>query len=65
MLETYPQIEDDYNRVVEDPMDFRTIREEHIPAYESILDLQMDLIQVFKNCIMYNGPGAVVSNYAR
>mmetsp|Transcript_1347 Transcript_1347/g.1820 ORF Transcript_1347/g.1820 Transcript_1347/m.1820 type:complete len:118 (-) Transcript_1347:898-1251(-) len=64
VVETYPQIEDSYKRVVKEPLDFRTIREEHIPAYESIVDLQLDLILVFNNCITYNGPGAVLSNYS-
>lgn len=38
-------------------MDFRTIEEERLPAYESIRGLQEDLILTFRNCMKFNRRG--------
>jgi Bromodomain len=57
VVEAYPEIADSYLEVVEEPMDFRTIEEERLPAYNSIRDLQDDLILTFRNCMTFNRRG--------
>ena len=62
VLEAFPDIENEYLKVVPQPMDFRTIVEERLHYYRSITELQQDLLLVFQNCIAYNG---AASEYAR
>eukprot|EP00980_Cylindrotheca_fusiformis_P006268 scaffold1340_cov122-Cylindrotheca_fusiformis.AAC.11 len=64
VLETYPDIKDDYLAVVESPLDLRTIEEEHIQQYKSIRELQQDLTLVFKNCCIFNETGSDLWNYS-
>ena len=64
VLETYPDLEREYLKVVETPMDLRTIQEERVHQYESITELQEDLIRMFKNCCDYNEEGSDLWNYA-
>lgn len=64
-VEAYPEIADSYNRIVAFPMDFRTIDLERLDAYESIAELQDDLILVFRNCMDFNEPETDFHNIAR
>jgi WD40 repeat protein len=54
VAEAFPEVASSYGEVIEQPMDFRTIVEERMPMYQSILELQDDLILVFRNCIQFN-----------
>lgn len=63
VLETYPDIKDDYLKVVESPLDLRTIEEERVCQYESIKDLQKDLTLVFQNCCSFNPPESAIWKY--
>jgi Bromodomain len=54
VLETYPELVGSYDRVIKNPMDFRTILRSRIGMYNSILELRDDLITVFENCIRFN-----------
>lgn len=60
VIEAYPELAAEYMQVVESPMDFRTIKEERVHEYESIKELQGDLILVFKNCCTFNEAGSDV-----
>ncbi|CAJ1969682.1 unnamed protein product [Cylindrotheca closterium] len=64
VLESYPDLANDYLTIVDVPMDLRTIREERVPLYESIKELQKDLILMFKNCCDFNETGTDLWNYA-
>ena len=55
VAEAIPDLADDYEAVIAEPLDFRTIQEERLPRYRSITELQNDLITVFHNCIVFNG----------
>ena len=63
-MELHPEISANYLDVVENPMDLRTIEEERIPEYQSIRELQQDLIQMFDNCVIFNGKRSSLSKYA-
>jgi Bromodomain len=65
VAETCPDLADDYLDVITRPMDFRTIEEERVPQYTSIVDLQNDLELVFYNCIAFNGPNNELGELAR
>jgi WD40 repeat protein len=54
VTEAFPEVGSSYGEVIEQPMDFRTIVEERMPMYQSIQELQDDLILVFRNCIEFN-----------
>lgn len=56
VVESFPDIADDYLAAIIVPMDFRTIVEERLNVYQSIADLQDDLILVFRNCMEFNVP---------
>lgn len=58
VAEAFPEIADAYVETIEEPMDFRTIAEERLPAYESIQELQEDLLLTFRNCMMFNDNGS-------
>ena len=64
VLESYPELETDYLTVVDTPMDLRTIEEERLHEYESIKELQNDLILMFKNCCAFNETGTDLWCYA-
>lgn len=64
VVEAFPAIKVAYRRVVKNPMDFRTIEEERLPIYESISQLQEDLILVFQNCVDFNGKDTEFGVYA-
>ena len=64
VLESYPELANDYLEVVDDPMDFRTIEEERMPQYKKIKDLQTDLFLVFDNCCQFNGADTEMGQYA-
>mmetsp|Transcript_9846 Transcript_9846/g.23194 ORF Transcript_9846/g.23194 Transcript_9846/m.23194 type:complete len:2231 (+) Transcript_9846:109-6801(+) len=64
VVETYPDLEMAYLTVVETPMDLRTIEEERVHQYESVKELQEDLILMFKNCCAFNETGTDLWNYA-
>lgn len=56
VVESFPDIADDYLDAIAVPMDFRTIVEERLNVYQSIAELQDDLILVFSNCMEFNVP---------
>mmetsp|Transcript_35319 Transcript_35319/g.39073 ORF Transcript_35319/g.39073 Transcript_35319/m.39073 type:complete len:453 (+) Transcript_35319:302-1660(+) len=56
VVEAHPNLAEEYSNHVKTPMDFRTIEEERLLCYDNISQLQDDLIQVFKNCVDFNGP---------
>jgi Bromodomain len=64
VLESYPELANDYLEIVDEPMDFRTIEEERIPQYTKIKDLQTDLFMVFDNCSQFNGADTDMGQYA-
>jgi hypothetical protein len=64
VTESFPEIEEEYRRKIKTPMDFRTIEEDRLPSYAEISELQNDLIQVFDNCVAYNGPQTQYGKYA-
>jgi hypothetical protein len=64
VIESFPEVADSYLEVIDDPMDFRTIEEERLPAYRSIRELQADLILTFENCVKFN-PGTEYSELAK
>lgn len=64
VVELVPDLEEIYATKIETPMDFRTIEEERINYYESIQELQEDLILVFRNCATFNGPSSEYSAFA-
>lgn len=64
VLEAYPDLANAYLTVVDTPMDLRTIEEERLQQYESIKELQEDLILMFKNCCAFNEMGSDLWNYA-
>ena len=65
MAEAYPQLRIEYTEAIRHPMDFRTIQEERLPYYQSITELQDDLLQVFENCIKFNGATSDFGKQAR
>jgi WD40 repeat protein len=64
VLEFFPEIEEEYLSVVEEPMDLRTIEEERIHTYASIRSLQHDLILMFRNCCAFNAEGEDIWEHA-
>jgi len=64
VIEAYPDISEAYSKQIESPIDFRTIEEEKLPHYSKISQLQVDLIQVFKNCVEFNGESSDLGQYA-
>ena len=64
VVESFPEVADKYLRIVKEPMDFRTIEEERMPNYDSIAELQEDLILTFRNCCEFNGEGTDYCNYS-
>ena len=64
VVEAFPEVADSYLSVVSEPIDFRTIEEERLPAYQDMHELQEDLIKVFRNCCVFNGEGTDFYHYA-
>jgi len=64
VVEAFPEVADSYLSVVSEPIDFRTIEEERLPAYQDMQELQEDLIKVFRNCCVFNGEGTDYYHYA-
>ena len=62
VLETYPDLKSDYLKLVESPMDLRTIEEERLCQYRSIKELQDDLNLMFKNSAAFNEAGTELWN---
>jgi Bromodomain len=54
VVEAYPELQKSYLQHIATPMDFRTIEEERLWYYQSITELQLDLILVFNNCMEFN-----------
>jgi len=65
VAEAFPEIADAYLAIVPHPMDFRTIEEERLQVYQTIVDLQHDLILVFSNCMKFNEPNSVLYAIAK
>jgi hypothetical protein len=51
---------DDYLRIVRMPMDLATIEGERLKTYDSIRELQKDIVLIFRNYCSYN---VALSNY--
>ncbi len=64
VLESNPEIADSYLDMIKEPIDLRTIEEERVPQYESIRELQDDLIMMLGNCCDYNGTESYFGQYA-
>jgi hypothetical protein len=64
VLESFPHLTASYLKLVEDPMDLRTIEEERIHLYMHIKDLQEDLKRMLENCWVFNGVEADLGQYA-
>ena len=62
--ESNPEIADAYLEAIKEPIDLRTIEEERIPQYESIKELQNDLMLMLENCCNYNGIDSFFGQYA-
>jgi hypothetical protein len=65
VIETYPQLKEQYLEKVPRPMDFATIERKRLPQYTAVTQLQQDLILTFQNCIRFNGedsPYAEIAN---
>lgn len=54
VIEKFPDVAEKYYEKVSHPIDLRTIREERVPYYRVISELQDDLILVFQNCCTFN-----------
>eukprot|EP00977_Amphora_coffeiformis_P005716 scaffold1211_cov169-Amphora_coffeaeformis.AAC.15 len=65
VAESVPDIAEEYNEAISDPIDFRTIKLERLSQYQSIRELQTDLITVFHNCIVFNGANSEYSRLAK
>jgi hypothetical protein len=65
VLEEFPDLEIAYLRIVETPMDLRTIDEIRIFEYKSIQEMQQDLILMFQNCCKFNETGSEIWNYTK
>jgi len=46
-------------------MDFRTIEEERMHAYQSIRELQDDIILIFENCYKFNPDDGGLHDYTK
>lgn len=64
VVEALPEIKHEYLQRVSRPMDFRTIEEERVNYYNSITELQDDLILTFQNCILFNGEMSAYGRFA-
>jgi Bromodomain len=64
VIESFPEQADAYLASISNPMDFRTIKEDRLHVYKSILELQEDLIIVFSNAMDYNEPGSAFHELA-
>jgi hypothetical protein len=64
VVEAVPEVKKEYERMIESPMDLRTIREERVMQYESISELQQDLILMYQNCCRFN-EGTEYFDYAK
>lgn len=65
VLENYPELKDVYSERISQPMDYRTIEEERLWYYQSITELQADLLLVFYNCMEFNEPDSPFYHTAR
>jgi len=65
VAEAFPNIGEAYLAMISNPMDFRTIEEERLNVYQSIRELQEDLILVFSNCMEFNVPRSDLHAIAR
>jgi hypothetical protein len=55
VVEAVPSIKKAYLARIKHPLDFRAIKEDRVHSYQEIRELQDDLIQIFKNCVEFNG----------
>lgn len=55
VADAFPEVALAYSAIVTNPMDFQTIKEDRLRVYQSVAELQHDLILVFDNCIAFNG----------
>jgi len=65
VVDVHPEIKASYLTAIEEPMDFETIREERVYTYESVRELQQDLILCFQNCVEFNGGMNVFGHKAK
>lgn len=65
VLEDFPDLEIDYKRIVDTPMDLRTIKEVRLLEYKSIVEMQQDLVLVFQNSCKFNEEGTEIWEYTK
>ncbi len=65
VIEAHPEVAADYQALIQQPMDLRTIEEERLHVYTNIAMLQDDLILMYRNCCTFNGPGTIYFEYAK
>ena len=53
VIENYPEVASEYLQKIDEPMDFRTIRD-RLHSYDHIAQVQDDLILTFRNCCVFN-----------
>jgi len=63
VIEKYPLLAESYLLQIEQPMDFKTIRQ-RLETYKGIQFLQADLILIFRNCCRFNGENSPLSRIA-
>ena len=64
VIEQVPKLRDRYLSEIKNPMDFRTIKEDRVQTYQSIKELQADLVLVFRNCTIFNPKPSDWHSYA-
>jgi len=64
VVEQAPGLREIYLATIESPMDFRTIEEDRSQYYETIQELQDDLILIFRNCATFNNPSSEYHSFA-
>lgn len=65
VLDNFPELNDVYVERIAQPMDYRTIEEERLWYYQSISELQADLLLVYYNCMEFNEPDSPLYNTAK
>mmetsp|Transcript_53502 Transcript_53502/g.64442 ORF Transcript_53502/g.64442 Transcript_53502/m.64442 type:complete len:778 (+) Transcript_53502:223-2556(+) len=60
---SYPDLADQYLKIIKDPMDLKTMRS-NLRKYQSIQEMQEDLILIFDNCFTFNSKMSFEYNYA-
>ena len=64
VCDCWPEFAEEYSQMIKNPIDFQTIEEERLLAYEHIAELQDDLILTFRNCCVFNKKEQEYVSYA-